>query len=205
MYADGSGYCFSCNTRFSGIGKRQDVVIKPSEDIQQSIARIEALPTQEIRGLVLPYDNTGYYIVWPDKNYYKCRVWLGNPKYKNPAGVTQPWLNLLAKDNKIAVIIEGELNALSVATLNLPIDIYCPGSANSFKLAKSDISLTKLVDYDTILLVADKDTAGVSAILNLKKEIIQYNPGVVLKLVSPDYNQILQTYGKTGIKEDLGL
>lgn len=201
LYADGSGYCFSCNTRFNEVGEKVSVTIKPIENIKTSIERIESLPTQEIRGLTLPFDNTGYYIVWPDKSYYKCRQWLGSPKYKNPQGITQPWFNILKPGNKKAIIIEGEINALSVSSLNLPIDVYCPGSAGQFKLNKSDIDLTKLADYDTLILVADKDTAGVSAILKLKKEIIEYNPGVELRLMSPDYNDILQQYGKSGLKE----
>ncbi len=205
VYADGSGYCFSCNTRFNDVFDKVPIVVKPVEDIKSSIERIESLPTQEIRGLNLHFDNTGYYVVWPNKQYYKCRQWLATPKYKNPQGITQPWFNILQPGNRQAIIIEGEINALSVASLGLPIDIYCPGSAGQFKLNKADIALTKLADYDTLILIADKDTAGISAILKLKKEIIEYNPGVVLRLMSPDYNDILQQYGKEGLKQRMGM
>lgn len=209
LYSDGSGYCFSCQTRFSDIGEKVFTVPEPLEDMDESVKRILELPTTSVRGLDLHFDNMGYYIVWPDKSYYKHRQWLvgeGYPKYRNPKGVPQPWLTLTKPKPNLTqpycVIIEGEINAMSLNAVRPDIDVYCPGSAGAFKLNKSTITFTALESYDKIFLVADKDTAGISAVLKLKKEIIEYNPWVELKLVKPDYNDILQQNGKEGLKKE---
>ncbi len=65
VYDDG-GYCFSCGWVDKSVGDRE---APPREvvDIKDKLQRIEALPIKLIRGLQLPYNQSGYFIVWPDK------------------------------------------------------------------------------------------------------------------------------------------
>lgn len=206
VYADGSGYCFVCNKYFKELG---EVVELPEnkviEDIAEKIQYIKSLPFIEHRGLLFPYDSTGYYILWPSNDYYKCRRWLSDSgnKYLNPSGVVQPWLTYVKIGTPLLIIVEGEINALSVVSLNLDISVMCPGSAGQFNLNKSKIPLQQFKIYDKIILVADKDSAGTQAVIKLKKDLINYNPDVQINLVSQDYNEILVTNGKEALKSKI--
>lgn len=215
VYADGSGFCFSCSKYFKDIGDKRDAItVKPKEDIQERLTYIKSLPTISHRGLTFHYDNIGYFIVWPDSNpYYKCRKWLasdGCPKYANPVGITQPWFNAIRANSRSAIVVEGEINALSILSINDSISVFCPGSAGQFKLNKCGFPLQDFEKYDTIAVVADKDSAGTKAVISLKQELINYCPDVILKLLTKpyDYNEVLTANGAEALQKeinDLGL
>lgn len=215
LYADGSGWCFSCNKYFKDIGDKHDngkALPKPKEDIKARISYIQSLPTMPHRGLTFHFDDNGYYILWPSLDYYKCRRWLpgdGGAKYSNPVGISQPWFNVIRTNSRCAIVVEGEINALSILSLNdnflQNLSVYCPGSAGQFKLNKCGFPLQEFEQYSTIAVVADKDAAGTKAVISLKQELINYCPDVILKLlIKPfDYNEVLTKHGREALQEEI--
>lgn len=199
LYSDGSGWCFTCQKYFKDLAEPVEVKKLP-ENVQERITYIDSLPTQVIRGLELPFDNIGYYIVWPTGDYYKCRRWLTDDakgKYINPSGVKQPWLVCRISDtSKSLVIVEGELNALSLAQVYSG-DVMSPGGVSQFSLKGFGFSLTHFKKYETINIIADNQPVGAQALLKLKKEFAAFiHPNVRLHLVDTDFNEQLVEYGK---------
>lgn len=200
VYSDGTGFCFSCNKYFKDLVEPAKEVIKHVEDINEKIKYIENLPTTNTRGLVFPFDNDGYYIVWPNRDYYKLRRWTsirGGDKYLSPSGHRKPVFGLLApKVSQELIIVEGEINALSLHSQITHIDIACPGSASSFTDATMLSVLPDLVEYATILIVVDADVAGLTAALKLKELLQQNVLDVTIKLLEKDFNELLIDHGK---------
>ncbi len=62
------------------------------EDLEQAYSYIDSLPRLRIRGFDLPADNNGYFIVWPNKAYYKYRRFSpgAGPKYIGAKGHRVP-------------------------------------------------------------------------------------------------------------------
>lgn len=205
-YADGSGYCFPCSYYYppgtfdtSGVKP----VIKPPEDIKSKIAYIKSLPTQAHRGLVFPYDSVGYYIVWPDECYYKCRKWLPDPaKYVNPRGITQPGFYLKGKNGTL-ILIEGEINALSVHKVFPRCSVLSPGSAGNFKAQLLKNYLADVKKYANIIVIVDYDKAGLEALKGIKKELNKHMIYPKIYMNSLDMNEMLVKYGEEKIKAEL--
>jgi len=206
IYADGSAYCYGCSLYIKNFTKPRDNKIEViPEDINARISYIRSLPSTSHRGLIFPFDNTGYYIIWPNDIYFKCRRWIDDPvygKYINPKNVTQPWF-IIRKKSKKLMIVEGEINALSLNTLNLPIDIMSPGSAGQFNVSKCGFDLKEFSNYNQIVMITDWDKAGVTGALKLKSQILPHNPDIKIKLVYQDYNQILTNHGQEGLLEEV--
>ncbi len=84
-------YCHVCKisvpTSELNIPENRHLPRPEPTNVPDRVKYIEGLPTKLIRGLQLPYDNSGYYILWPSKNYYKRRNHEGKPRYIGPAGV----------------------------------------------------------------------------------------------------------------------
>lgn len=184
---------------------------KPKEDLEASLARIKALPTKEIRGLQLPYDDKSYYIVWPNCPYYSRRffeVAEGMPKYKRPSGHPTPLLNARTNGTPL-VIIEGELNALSVALAvdsehSLSLSIVSPGSAGDFYSKGRDSNLDTYCRYPHIVLLVDADKAGTIAAIELKTKLtLRGHKNVSIHLMKKDANAILVEDGKERLKQYL--
>lgn len=200
VYDDGSGYCFSCNKYFKEVAEPTKNVIKHIEDLNEKFNYIESLPTTHTRGLVFPFDNDGYYIVWPDRNYYKLRRWAtlrGGDKYLSPSGHSKPLFRLPAsKAVSRLIIVEGEINALSLKFEIANCDIISPGSATSFTDNTMLSSLPTLAKYANILICVDEDVAGLSAALKLKELLKHDVLSVTINLMEKDFNQLLVDYGK---------
>lgn len=213
IYPD-SAYCFGCGARvthkeleakLSGTGTKypfryhSSSVRSYKENIAESIARISKLPTKEIRGFNLPYDDTGYYLVWPDGKYYLKRMWGSDNKnkYKGPAGHRRPIFECLTADirdqGKTLLVVEGEFNALS-AFLSGPWyeDIISPGAASNFN---SEELYKYCLPYKRVCVIVDKDAAGVLAGLELKNKLLTKDRRVVLFPVERDFNELLTTEG----------
>lgn len=190
-------YCFSCNARgpLSAIGKKVKAVkadTNPPSDIAADIRRIKALPKDRIRGLDLHCDNNGYYVLWPNDAYYKYRTTQGQSKYLSPRGHKKPpyWANRAS--NRTLAIVEGELNAISLALADLPIDVVSPGSATDFE------NYLPEQGYNDYIIVVDSDAAGVQAAIKSKSKLLAFTPNVSVILMSgQDVNDILVETGGT--------
>ena len=200
-------YCYVCGYR----GKPEEILSQSEflnlraepTDIPEMVEYINGLPKTNIRGLYLPTDNTGFYILWPDNKFYKKRVFTGKNRYIGPRGHKVPPL-ILKGHSKNLVIVEGELNALSLKQVGVAATIISPGSAT--ELTKH---LPKYLTFDNISIIVDKDIPGVVWGLQLKDELIKHNKRIELITLETDYNETLQKEGEAGLfkkyKKDVGL
>lgn len=138
----GDGYkCFGCG-KYGPLSDITGVELgdlnqlpEPAEDLESAYKYIDSLPTRAIRGLTFPADEDGYFITWADKSFYKKRLFgASKAKYRNPRGHKQPVLWVRSEGNQSLVIVEGEINALSVARAVGEVDVLSPGSASQFSL-----------------------------------------------------------------------
>lgn len=182
------------------------------EDVTSRIAYINTLPTKSIRGLILPYDLTGYYLVYPGAQYYIKRVWDtdGGSKYLAPKGTQRPLYKARYgsyEDNKRGplLVIEGELNAASAAMVlgyTGPIrTVISPGSACELNKPKC---IDYCLQYEYICIIVDKDAPGVAAGLQLKYKLIDKGKRVVLWPLEADLNNLLQQdNGQEKVKDEV--
>lgn len=201
VYDDGA-YCFVCGYRCSlgelGVDPK-DVPKREPENIGETLEYIRTLPMEEIRGLRLHGDGFGYFIVWPDNSYYKKRLYEGAVRYVGPRGHRPPLLQIPAACGKHLVIVEGELNALSLGeVLSGRANICSPGSCTE-ALKHISLYLTTAYSFD---IVVDKDIPGVAHGLKLKQELLKRGSREVkLVAVEKDINQILQDEGQEGVSK----
>lgn len=202
VYEDGA-YCFSCG--FSTNERSENFERKPKENIQEALEYIDGLTVRQIRGIPLPSDEQGFYILWPNRDYYKKRLFEGKSRYLGPSGHRPPPFIIPGKNPDTAVVVEGELNALSLHTaIGDLYTIVSPGAASNFT---NNTSI--YVRYTTVYVIVDKDVAGVIAGLKLKEELLKLKKRVQLVAKEKDYNQTLQDSGVEGLRlevlRDLGL
>lgn len=170
-------YCFVCkaNVKTSELNlppsAREIRAKKNPVNIKDRIAYIRELPKKQIRGLELPYDDSGFYIIWPDETYYVKRMYFGKNRYVSPSGVQRPLFKFYKRvtvTNEILVIVEGELNAMSLrASISDDVDIVSPGSANNFVKY-----LREYEQYKRILIIFDLDAPGVVFGVDLKSRLL---------------------------------
>lgn len=202
VYAD-RAFCFVCGYNCSSdevTTAEERVTIKHEKsDIIQDILHISALPVKLIRGLMLPYDSSGYYVIWPDKKYYKKRLWDNTSRYVSPRGFSPPLYTFNGScKRRVLILVEGELNCISLAkSIGTSDTIASPGSAGNFS-KYLDYYLT----YDCIVAIFDKDAAGLTAGIRLKEELVFRKPTMNLKLIpiERDYNDVLQQEGPEKVK-----
>lgn len=199
LYSDGFYHCFGCGAH--GLqsalgGKYQNTAYsrepKEKEDLEASIAAISALPTANIRGLVLPTDGNSYYIVWPDKNYYNRRLFEGEPKYKCPSGHTKQVFKARMSGSNTLALVEGEINALSLALCHIDADIVSPGGSGDF-YSKHAIEhfYPEFKKYKRIFVFADEDKAGAIACIEFVSRMKPHVPDITICLLRKDFNAIL--------------
>lgn len=195
LYPDGFR-CFGCGKfgQLSELGLKdlpQLEEVDP-EDVAEKMVYISALPFFIIRGLSLPRDGDGFYIVWPDHSYYKRRNWEGKPKYTGPAGHKQPLLWVANPPHaKTCLIVEGELNALSFGQVCEGAAIVSPGSASNFK-SQVKYLLPAMINYDRVIIVADQDSAGAIACIELMGQLSGKVKSIRAHLMPEDANDLLQ-------------
>lgn len=176
------------------------------EPLKEKLAYIASLPTKTIRGFKLPYDDLGYYLVWPSGDYYKLRVW--NPdakdKYKGPAGHPKPvfWARRCASGTLI--LVEGEANSLSIAEAFPEWDVMSPGSASDFKTDKFKKYILTLVRYyRTVIIQTDRDGAGTEAAIHTKGLLLNKVPNLPIVLMERDANEIYCHDGKAKLRQEV--
>lgn len=198
---DDKYYCFGCGKHgpITELGFTIGDIrrVKPA-NIPQDMAYIDRLPTGLIRGLMLPHDETHYYVVWPERDYYKKRSKLQtSSKYLCPPGHRKPLFVAQTHMSSNLFIIEGELNALSAAAAKPPATIVSPGSCVEFTSKKYQEYYEK---FSRIWVFADADRPGVEAAKELKNMLLSFTPHVTLALMEQDFNDILTTRGVEGVK-----
>jgi hypothetical protein len=177
-------YCWVCKARMTHeeyakltgnqLEKSLVVEAKPKEDIGKMMAYIAGLPLVSVRGLLFPTDSHGYYIVWPDGSYYKRRnISEDGPKYKNPSGVRAPLLVCNASAGvEYLAIVEGEINALSVAAACPGLTVCSPGSAGDLPRREN---LQFFSTFRRHLIVVDEDEAGAMGAIQLSSMLREHS------------------------------
>lgn len=201
-------YCFGCGATgpLTNLDKSilPDVIeaVEP-EDLAKSLARIDKLPTKVIRGLEFPYDSQGYYLVWPDRDYYKLRMFDSNAeaKYIGARGHKRPLLWAQKNQSTNLLLVEGEINALSLAKALDGIDIASPGGAGDFSSRRIRKLLTSIGNYSTVVVIADRDRAGTEAIINAVSELRSSGREALGILMEEDANALLERVGALGLKQ----
>jgi hypothetical protein len=205
-----SAYCFAgCGSiplEELKLDSKVEIKEKYRENLKERREYIDKLPRQEVRGFTFPADEMGYYITWPDSDYYKCRLW--NPpekaaKYKNPSGHPQPPFRAQRGRGTTLILVEGEINALSVGKAFPEHDVISPGSASDFMAKKLDKDLWEFSQYAKVVIVVDRDAPGTAAAIHLKSKLMQKVPYVNIVLMQEDANQILVEKGVEALRDDL--
>lgn len=200
-------HCFGCGKHgpLSDLGLLQEDVPeeKPKENLEYSIKYIKSLPIKLIRGLVLPYDDKGYYIVWDNGEYYKRRNWEGKPKYKNPSGHKQPPFWARREGHNVLIVVEGELNAMTVAHCLQGVDVVSPGASSQFNSKKLISYLTKYYRSSIIVIIGDRDAAGAEAVINLSSSLPPELPRLKCYLMQTDANDLLERFGCEEVRRQL--
>lgn len=177
---------------------RPDIVSpvrRPPEDLKSSLERIKALPCAPVRGLSLPTDGKHYYIVFPSGDYYKRRKFIDDgegPKYRCPAGHRKPlYIPRLVPKVQALAIVEGEINALSLASLEPAFSVCSPGGAADFFGVNFDKNSRFFLTHSAFLIIVDKDQAGVEAAIKIKERLLRHTPRVFIHAMAEDCNELL--------------
>lgn len=203
LYADGSAYCFVCLRAFANVADPVTAAPKPKEDIDATIKYIAGLPKQAIRGLELPFDSRGYYVVWPSGDYYKRRNW-GTvdecSRYYSPTGHRKPVFDIGSGTDISAdwtIVVEGEINALSIQAAGVKARIISPGSASDMQ-GYEPVGLT-----ERVLVLVDQDAPGLQAGWAIKRYLEEQNSFVHLELMEDDANDVLKNYGRQTLQKKI--
>jgi hypothetical protein len=206
VYPDGMYKCFGCGAygyaKDLGIDT-STVVAKVREDVEGNVNKILTLPVKLIRGLELHTDSKFYYIVWPDKNYYKKRRINDETfsRYVSPIGCKMPLFKVRLVGNPTLFIVEGEINAMSLSKTDVLGDIVSLGPSTNFSLDNLKPLASTISKYKNIVICVDNDAAGAIAGIRLKSSLLPLNPRTRIKLLDRDFNDILVNYGKEAVKE----
>ena len=207
VYED-HGFCFSQCGRIElaemGLDKPGKVVERYREDVKAKMAYILSLPVKEFRGFPLPYDNFGYYLVWPKLDYYKLRVLDPNAKtkYRGPAGHRTPLFWARRAGKEVLCVVEGEFEALSVAAAIPEWDVVSPGGVTQFI---SDSYLTQFKRYAKVVIATDNDAPGIKAARELTEALTYKVPHLVriYKSVEKDFNDIFCEQGREALRGEI--
>jgi hypothetical protein len=200
-------YCFSCGftcltTEVLDADEIKELKKAPKEkeDAQETIRYIETLPKKRIRGLSLHSETSGFFIVWPDRSFYKKRLQRedGGSRYIGPRGHKPPLFKYESQNRYCCVVVEGELNCMSLCLGldGVDISIVSPGSANSL-MDHTEYYL----QFRLLVIVVDKDKTGVENGSELKQYLLSHKKRVILIGVDKDFNQTLQESGPEGVKQ----
>ena len=213
LYEDGA-HCFVCGyycgldqvTNEVTIEEIQRLKKQAPENIEAALSRIDSLPKKEVRGFNLPCDESGTYLVWPDRSYYKLRRFDDKPRYIGPKGHRAP-LFVIAGSKTTLVVVEGEYNALSLKEVYKKDGgptIVSPGSASELNR-----HTRFYLQFQKIYVIVDRDAAGVANGVRLREDLKKKGKRVVLIALEEDFNDMLQRNGKEEIKkrlkEELGI
>lgn len=195
---DDYGYCYACGYRapLSELGgdiPRRSEKPRPV-NLDEELAYIKGLPLASIRGLSLPVDSEFYYILWPNAPYYKKRRFIDSSgqKYLCPTGHAKPLFQARNIRGQGLAIVEGEINALSLSSINPSFSVCSPGGAADFFGKNCNLYLKYYLTFSVIYVIVDKDKAGVEAAIKLKGKLLQSGlNNVSTVLMERDCNDLL--------------
>lgn len=214
IYPD-HAYCFGCGKKVSLEELEALHPISPKsrpnpftrnrlqkENIENTIKRLYSLQKKEIRGVDMPYDESGYYIIYPGAKYYVKRLWdgLSSNKYRSPYGHGKVLFikeQGLVKDTLL--IIEGQMNALSALEVT-DLSVCSPGSANDLTNSKF---LPVYLQYSKFCIIVDRDAPGVINALRLQDALVKSGKRVAIHAVSEDLNKLLVEHGKERVRVEI--
>lgn len=173
------------------------------EDLSLTFEYIDSLPVLELRGLKFPCDQRGYYIVWPNNEYYKYRLFEGSSRYLSPRGYSPPLFWARHHGGGTLAITEGELNSMSVAMVCEEWDVCSPGSASNFNADYLARHLQYFKNYSSIVVILDKDAAGLKGLIETKAYFANKLPFVSYVRMERDANEVLQQQGRGALREML--
>lgn len=206
VYEDGA-YCYSgCGAiPLSEIGiNANEISPKPKEDVEASLLYVASLPSGSVRGFSFPTDKLGFYIVWPNAPYYKKRLFdpKAKTKYIGPAGHKPPLFWAAQEGSQVLTVVEGELEALSLAAAQLGWDIVSPGSAGQFA---SPALVRSCLRYDTVLIAVDNDGPGIKGAQDLASALVAKVPKLVViyKDKERDFNKVFCEEGAPGLRNEV--
>lgn len=203
---DNGYYCFSClkSGPLSDLGLQNARIEKKyKEDIESKIKWIKSLPIKAIRGLDMHTSDSAYFIMWPDNTYYIQRFFNHDtgPKYRTPSGHDRKPLIANLKSFNLAIVVEGEINALSIAKACPEFTVISPGSAGEFYSKKINKYLNYYTPYDRLIVIVDNDAAGAKACIEFSS-ILQNKP-ITNILWSMDANDVLTKHGSEALREKI--
>lgn len=217
VYPDGYGFCFVCRTRapleeverLSG----SVVSIEPrsiaKEDLEASLKYIRGLPKVSLRGLEFHADGNSYYVTkegWPYYNRRMFDVEGSKGKYKCPSGHPKPLLRAheaLGGETSPILIVEGEINALSIASIGVPATVVCPGGSGDFFSRAGLANIPYYLNFSRQVLICDEDAAGAMAAIELSSKLKQQSKDVQILLMRRDANEVLCVDGKEALRKEI--
>lgn len=152
---------------------------------------------QPLRALSFHADSEGYYILWPDKSYYKYRTFNGSTRYLGPSGHKPPIFIYPGRKEHL-ILVEGEINCMSLKQAYYTNEISI-GSFGGINNCYNYIDTYSL--YSTIHVIVDRDSPGVVNGLNLKEILINKGKRVQLVALPKDFNDVLVESGVSGIQQ----
>lgn len=165
-------------------------------NIASMIKYIESLTIKTVRGLQLHTSERGYYVVWPNRDYYKLRLNFGSTRYIGPSGVRPP-LFTYPGSSKHLVIVEGEINCISLHNCVYGEFKLCsPGSASNMMQF-----IKYYLQFDVITIIADKDASGVVFGSALKEHLLKSGKKTNLIVLEKDFNDVLVQDGEEAVKQ----
>jgi Toprim-like len=177
--------------------------IQIAEDVVETFRYIDSLPLEFNRGFPFRTDSRGFYITWPDRSFYKKRIFEpgDGPKYIGPRGVQPPpfWARIL-NPNAAIMVVEGELNALAVMVAFPECSVVSFGSASEFSRPRIKEFLINLYKRANLCIVLDDDPAGLKAAIEVAKGKSQDS---VVCLMGIDANELLLTKGAGAIRTEI--
>lgn len=195
-------HCFSCGAHVltSELNTPEAIVdnafkAEPT-NITNMIKYIEGLTIETVRGLQLHTSERGYYVIWPNKDYYKLRLKSGTTRYIGPSGVKAP-LFTYPGSAKHLVIVEGELNAMTLHNCVYgEFKIVSPGSASELQR-----HIKYYIQFQRITIIVDYDAPGIVFGCALKEHLLQLNKRVDLIALKTDFNDVLVQQGEDAVKQ----
>jgi hypothetical protein len=203
--------CFGCGA----YGPLSELGLEPGErpevqyveDIEESIHAIKRLPKRLIRGINLHSNDRGYYILWDSPPYYKFSSFGDDSpggKYRGPSGHSKPWLYVQTQASNRIALVEGEMNALSLAQIEPRCAIVCPGGAGDFYARNAKDGLTFASGFEIVDIIVDDDKAGAQAAIEAtsRLRILGVND-VRIHLMKVDLNDTLTGSGIEALREEV--
>lgn len=174
-------------------------------DIRETLNYIESLPKVEYRGLRFPTDEGGYYIVWPEGDFYKYRKYTPGtgPKYIGPKGRIPPLFWAKKVGARTLCVSEGEISSMSLAIAFPEFDHCSPGSASMFNDKNLQKYLPEFKQYSRIIVVLDQDPPGEKALIEAKAFLLYKIPFLSFITLTPDPNEILCEHGPEKLREEV--